>query len=211
MHWYCTSLVVWVATREEEIIMLNLGLGSSKSKTTSQQTDVTKGTETLRAGTFDTQGQLDLLAEILQNFNLDDVMQQSFDFARQQSADAINNIFTQYRETALPQIMAGQTATGAYGSTSAQLMANDAFSRATAQGAELSLGLGSNMVNQQLQNQQMNLNQFAQLLQANIQQFQQRDINSTTKTSGTSTTRGRQTQMGLQLNGEGGGLKFFGG
>lgn len=50
---------------------------------------------------------------------------------------SIEQIFTQMRESSLPQIMSAQTKTGGYNSSTAQLMANDAFSRAVAQGAAL--------------------------------------------------------------------------
>lgn len=50
-------------------------------------------------------------------------------------AGTIKNIFSQYREQELPQIIGQMGLAGAYNNTSAQFLANDAFAEAVAKGA----------------------------------------------------------------------------
>lgn len=163
-----------------------------KSKTYTDQTTTNSGSETISAGTYDTQATLELLDAVLNNFNLNEVVNQSFQVGNQQAQGAVGEIFRQYRETDLPQILGQQNSTGAYGSTAAQMLSNDAFARATGRAAELSLGVGTQVLAAQ-QNERTNLlNQFAQLLQANLQQNVTRKYNdkSTTKGQSINQTRG---------------------
>ena len=51
----------------------------------------------------------------------------------------VEALFKEYSETALPQIMGKQAQTGGYGSSTAQLLTNDAFARTVAQGQKLAL------------------------------------------------------------------------
>ncbi len=57
--------------------------------------------------------------------------------AKADSKDAVAALFRDYKQTALPKIYGAQTQTGGYGSTGAQLLANDAFASATAKAAQL--------------------------------------------------------------------------
>lgn len=51
------------------------------------------------------------------------------------SAAAVSTIFNRYRDSALPQIYAPGVDTGIYNNSTGQLLANDAFARATAEGS----------------------------------------------------------------------------
>jgi hypothetical protein len=48
----------------------------------------------------------------------------------------VSNIFRDYKNTALPQIFNAQNSAGGYGSSTGQLLANDAFGAATAKSAD---------------------------------------------------------------------------
>lgn len=174
--------------------MLKLGFGSQKGRSQTDETQTTTGRETQTAGTFDTGSELDWLSQVLQTFELNDVIAENFQLAQQQAQGAIQNIFAQMSEQYLPQLMGAQVNSGAYGGTTAQLLANDAFARATNQGAELALGQANTLTGQSISNRQLMLNQFAQLLQANLQQNVTREYDS--KTVGNSITKTR----GMNLN-----------
>ncbi len=55
------------------------------------------------------------------------------------SAGAIDQIMQQYKDVAIPEILTKQQQSGGYGGTTTQMLANDAGSRAVAQGAALRL------------------------------------------------------------------------
>jgi hypothetical protein len=53
--------------------------------------------------------------------------------------DLVDSIFAEYRDTDLPQIYQSMNGSGGYNSTTAQLLANDAYARATAKAAKETL------------------------------------------------------------------------
>lgn len=59
--------------------------------------------------------------------------------ALQDVQGSIEALFQNFSQTALPQIGGAQRRTGGYNSTTAQLLANDAFARTTAQAAALTV------------------------------------------------------------------------
>lgn len=172
-----------------------------KSKTYNEQQSSTSGSETISAGTYDTQATLELLDQVLQNFNLNAVINNSFQVGQEQAQGAVGQIFQQYRENDLPQILGKQGSTGAYGSTAAQLLTNDAFARASTQAAELGLGVGTNIINSQLAERQNMLQQFAQLLQANLQQNVKRNYNESSSSRGSSINQTRGMSYALSASG----------
>lgn len=149
--------------------------------------DVGLTTEMYNRGTFDTTEDLRILSQLLQNFNLDTLQAESSGRARVDAQGAINNIFQQYAENYVPEILGAQAASGGYGSTGAQLLANDAFARTSAQAAELELGLAQTYTDQQLRGQQSLSDRFLGLIQANLNQTgrsrtrNQRDYEQVTK------------------------------
>lgn len=113
--------------------------------------------------------------------------------ARQQAvADVqanINNLFTQFRETALPQIMSAQGRTGGYGSSTSQLLANDAYARTVAQGASLAVDAITKYEQQALARSQLAMQGLSTSLEALLQAQQESDVSSEFKTRSKSTTR----------------------
>lgn len=147
--------------------------GSSARQHTRRNTvgsETETGLETYERGTFDTTEDIELLSRLLRSFNLQDVQADSAAEARASAGGAIENLFTQYSEQVLPDILSGQSSAGAYGSTGAQFTANDAFARTVAQAAELELGLAQNLTNQRMQEQARQTELFANLIQSNLQQ-----------------------------------------
>src|SRR5690606_27778248 len=169
----------------------------------SDSTGRLRRTDSYQAGTFDTFDPLRRLSNQLGEFDLNEVIAISNARAEADTAGAISNIFRQYQESALPEIFVGEIRGGAYSGTSAQLLANDAFSRAVNQSAELQLGVASSYIAQNLQARDQLMNQFAQLLQANLQQ----SGSSSTDALETQSvrTQGRRTGIGINFGYGGGG------
>lgn len=71
--------------------------------------------------------QMDELLRLLGGSAATDKQNFSKSAAQQDAMGLVNNIFEQYRNTALPTIFNAQTGAGAYNSTGAQLIANDAY------------------------------------------------------------------------------------
>lgn len=178
--------------------MFNFGLSSSKERSSGRESGYSRSTNT--AGTWDT---LDSLIEAdsrLNDFNLDDIIDSANTRAAGDTANAVSNIFKQYSETALPSIFGAQSGAGAYGGSSTQLMANDAFARTVNQSAELQLGVASSYIGQSLQARDLLLQQFSQLLQGNLA-----GNNSTSNFSvGNSSGKGSKRGMQAGLNAGGG-------
>lgn len=78
------------------------------------------------------------------------------------SMGAIANLFTQYQNTALPQIYQSEAGSGGYNSTTGQLLANDAFASAINKAAELQL----NTIQKYRGLQQADYQTFANLIAA---------------------------------------------
>ena len=70
------------------------------------------------------------------------------------SKGLVDNIFAEYRDQDLPQILEKQGATGAYSSTGTQLLANDAYARTTAKASSAVLGAIASYAD--IQNQKRN-------------------------------------------------------
>ena len=107
--------------------------------------------------------------------------------ALQDVQGSISEIFRQYQETALPQIGGQQRRTGGYNSTTGQLLANDAFARASS----MALAQTADIVNQYetraLQGQQNALQGLSTALQGLLGAQETSTINQAfnSKSSGT--------------------------
>lgn len=77
----------------------------------------------------------------------------------------VNQIFQDYRETTLPDILSQQSAAGAYSSTGTQLLANDAFARTTNQASATVLQAISEYAGIQDQRRQTASNALSNVLQ----------------------------------------------
>lgn len=82
---------------------------------------------------------------------------------------AITDLFTQFKNTALPDIMSQQAKTSGYGSTTTQLLANDAFSSAVSKGASLRLNAIADYENRALSKSQLALSGLSTSLQSLLQ------------------------------------------
>jgi hypothetical protein len=100
----------------------------------------------------------------------------------------INQLFTQFRETALPQIMTRQNRTGGYNSTTAQLLSNDAYARTVAQGSAMTMDAINNYEQTALAKSQQALSGFSSSLQALLQAQQTSDSSASSQTKTKSST-----------------------
>ena len=96
------------------------------------------------------------------NFLDDSKKKYSKENAITDAQDVVANIFRDYRNTDLPKIYSAQNTSGGYNSTTAQLLANDAFGAATAKSADAVL---KNIVDYRKLNQG-DLSSFADLFKA---------------------------------------------
>lgn len=187
--------------------MFNFGFNLDKSSSQSRES-WNRGERvdtSFTAGNWDTVPSLRRLDNTLGSFDFDAMLFDSNQQARVDTQGAITNIFNQFRESALPEIFSGMNSSGAYNSTSSQLMSNDAFSRATNQAAELELGVASSYIGQRMSNREMLMNQFAQLLQANLQSTGTNETQSNASGMGLGTQRGTAYGVNVGYGGGGGG------
>lgn len=129
----------------------------------------------------------DLLRDLIakhSNTGIASIQSESLARARLDSAEAVEGIFKEYSETALPQIYNAQNQSGVYGSTTGQLLTNDAFARANTQASELTLGLANTYASQRLQQQAQEQQMLAQLFDL--------DANQTGRSEQSGTARGTQ-------------------
>lgn len=180
--------------------MFGISLGSESSRTSQNQSGYSRNT--FSRGTWDTLGSLESADRKLAEFNLDSVITDANDRAAIDTAGAVSNIFRQYRESTLPEIFNAQSASGVFGSSGAQLLSNDAYARTVNQAAELQLGVASSYINQSLQGRDQLLQQFAQLLQANLSAAGSESNFNIGASTGTGTGRSQQANLGF---GGGGG------
>lgn len=159
--------------------------------------------ETVRRGTVGVTPTLEGLLQEQSRFNLEQIRDQNMAGARRDVRQVTDQLFQNYREQALPDILGEQSSVGVFGSSGAQTLANDAFARTTNQAAELSLGLGESRTAQQMQRQSDLEEMIAQLLQIDLNQFQ----SSREASTGVGSTRGRgsnfqvSTQDGANIGG----------
>lgn len=109
----------------------------------------------------------------------------------------VNQLFTQFRETALPQIMTKQNRTGGYNSSTAQLLSNDAFSRTVAQGSALTMNAIQQYEQTALNKAAMNLQGFQSSLQALLQAQQTSQTDTSSQAKSKSSTVGGSVSFGF--------------
>lgn len=103
-------------------------VGSSTSKTTNTAFDAVA------------KGQLDAFtAQLLSQIQAGPDAAFSKDAATNDTREAISNIFTEYSEQDLPQILSLQSQSGTYSNTQTQQLANDAFARTVGKAGSLLL------------------------------------------------------------------------
>lgn len=159
-------------------------LGSQGSSSSSSgKTDLT---ETFNLGSRDVGLFLDQIIGERRAQRPEDIQANALTRAETDVSGVVGNLFTQYEEQVLPEIFSAQIDSGAYGTTGAQTLANDAFARTTAQAAETTLGVANTYAAQALEFQNRQEQLIASLFQLDLAQ------------TGTTRTRGRTS--GTQPN-----------
>lgn len=101
---------------------------------------------------------------------------------------SVNQLFSEFSNTVLPQIMTQQNRTGGYGSTTSQLLTNDAFARTVAQGAALTLNAVTQYENVALAKSAQALQGLGTSLDALLQASQTGTVATDSKSKSRSTT-----------------------
>lgn len=101
---------------------------------------------------------------------------------------SVESLFSQYKDTALPQIMTAQQRTGGYGSTTAQALSNDAFAKTVGQAGQLQLNAINQYETNALNKSQQALSGFSTSLQALLQANETKTAASAFSSKSKSTT-----------------------
>lgn len=124
--------------------------------------------------------------------------------ARQQAMTdtqgAVSDLFKQFKDTALPNILSAQQRTGGYGATTAQMLSDDAFARTVSSAA----GLQLNAINQY---ETMALNKSQQALSGlstSLQTLLQANETTTAESSFKSRAKSRTDSMENNFHMDGG-------
>lgn len=185
------------------MVGLDLGFGSSKSKTTESSSSDT--IESFDRGNVKVESLLRELMSGLDNTSVQDLQARSIASAEQDVSGVVGNIFSNFREQALPEIFTASESAGVFGSSGAQALTNDAFSRATRAASELTLGTATTRVNQQLQSRAQMQQFLSQLFGIDLEQ--DGSAKSSTKSKGVSRTKGSEVKAAFSVGGGGGGSK----
>lgn len=185
---------------------INVGLGGSKTNSSGTSRTQTSGqSSTTLSGTsivqrFDEQSKamLDAFTAAM-NQEAGEDSQYTRENAIADAMGTVDQIFRQFRETALPQIFQAQTQTGAYNASSSQLLANDAYGEAVASSASV---ISENIARYAQLGQQERQTQLSALLdafklQGSAYESETIDQTSNSRYSGTSTTRERSSGSSL--------------
>lgn len=176
-------------------------IGGSFGRGSSSSTSTTTGSESGQSTvTRLDQEQLDLVQQ-LTSLLVGNVREGSPQFspqqARQDVQGSIENLYRTYSEEVLPQIFSAQAGAGAYNTATAQLMANDAFARTTAEAGALELQAITNYAQLGQQQQGITLQGLQALLNAQLEAREQTEYSS----EFTSTTRSRGSSSGFNVGG----------
>jgi hypothetical protein len=110
---------------------------------------------------------------------------------------SINNLFSEFSNTVLPQIMTQQNRTGGYNSSTSQLLTNDAFARTVAQGASLTMDAVSRYENAALAKSAQALQGFGTSLDALLNASQTSSTTLDSKSKSRSTTFSAGASFGI--------------
>jgi predicted ribosome quality control (RQC) complex YloA/Tae2 family protein len=105
------------------------------------------------------------------------------------TAGAVESLFQQYKDTAIPDILTAQQKTGGYGATTSQLLSNDAYARTVGKAAELQLNTIAQYENNALNRSQQALQGLSTSLQALLQASETTDVASQFNTKSKSNTK----------------------
>lgn len=172
-----------------------LNIGGSRSSTSSSSRTSESGQQTIQRLDVAGSGFLDELYRLFGTRAT-----QGGGFTREQaiedSAGAIDNLFRQYENTALPQILNMQAQTGGYASSAAQSLANEAYASTVAQGAQLRLDTIANYAALNQRQQELDVNAMLGALGGRLQAREDVSYAGTSNTS----SRGRSSSIGFGFN-----------
>lgn len=160
----------------------------SKSNTTSSGSESTRSS-TRRLDTAQEQELKNLLTQFGLDMQTDDA-QFGKNAAIADASGLLNDLFTQYRENELPQILGAQGQSGAYGSTGAQILSNDAYARTVNKGAATILGNVQNYAAIQQGQRQNNIAAFSSVLEGLLGAKENTSVDSLFKTTSKTNSSG---------------------
>lgn len=123
----------------------------------------------------------------------------SKDQAIKDSKGLIDNIFAEYRDQDLPQILEKQGSTGAYSSTGTQLLANDAYARTTAKASSAVLGAIASYADIQNQKRATSTNALSSVLSGLLAAREDTNTQSVFSTSSKSRSKGSSVNAGFKF------------
>lgn len=169
-----------------------LNLGFSSSSTSSKSSGSESGLqETVRLD----DGGISFLDELYKLFGQRATKEGEFtrEKAIEDTEGTVNQLFQQFAETMVPDILSSQAQTGGYSGTTAQQLSNDAFARTLREGAALRLQTIGNYAQINQQQQALDVESMAQALQARLQAREQTSLESKFK----SRTSSRGSSFGI--------------
>lgn len=186
---------------------IGFSFGSSKSKSATTSTSSGSGTSVTDITRMDeaSKWELDQLMQLMG----DKVGAPSQEYSKAAAigdvAGVVNNLFNQFREQALPQIFSAEGATGGYGSTSAQFMANDAFAETLGRAAQVSMENIGRYADISNKEQSLNLEGLIQALNLQKEAVAREATAESYTSKSSSKTKGKGSQMGIGASLTGGG------
>lgn len=110
---------------------------------------------------------------------------------------SVTQLFSEFSNTVLPQIMTQQNKSGGYNSSTTQLLTNDAFARTVAQGASLTMNAVAQYENAALAKSAQALQGLGTSLDALLQASQTGNVSTDSKSKSRSTTFSASGSYGM--------------
>lgn len=198
------------------------GIGGSfgKSHSSSSSTTNTSGSSTTDLTGLSTTKRFDDAAKALldafSNSAFDEVADGESQYTRENAitdaSGVVNDIFRQYREQALPEIYSAQGSTGAYNSSAAQLLANDAYGSAVSQSAQVVTDNIARYAELGQNEQQLAISSLLDALKLQGSAYEQENVDQTSNSifESTSNTRSRGSSSGFGIGGSASTPSLFG-
>jgi hypothetical protein len=189
--------------------MASFGFGGSASTSTTtesgQSTARTSGNESSKQTTqrlSDSNiSDLTALLNTIQG-NITGKKEFSREAAIQDSAGIIQDLFTQYSQQALPQIISKASQSGAYNSTAAQLLADNAFAETISKSAQVRTNAIAQYAQADATRQQVQTQTLGTILQALLQSKETTDLNSVLNSVTNSNFTGKSTNKSFSAEGK---------
>lgn len=188
---------------------LSVGGKSSISQTTEsgQSTARTSGNESTNQVTQRlSDANITDLNSLLQTIqgNLTGKPEFSREAAIQDSAGIVKDLFAQFSQVALPQIISKATQTGAYNSTAAQLLADNAFAETVSKGAQVRTNAIAQYAQADAAKQQAQTQTLGTVLQSLLQAKETTNLTSVLNSLTNSSYKGKTTNQSYQIEAKSG-------